>query len=239
MDISDLIRFYKTPLGKIVSEELSTFVKADNKINGHHLYVGFPFSFIQTSPRLEIYLMDRNIGAIRYPSTKCNKVALTDLNTIPLPDESMQQITIVHCLEFAANPKKFMRELWRVLTPEGTLKVIVPNRRSIWSHLDISPFGHGNPYSMSQLSTLAKECQFDIILKQRGLFILPHKSWQPSLITHVQQYLVKNITPKLSGVIIMNLTKRVYCRTLPNERKRLPTSESIIRAKASSFEDRG
>ena len=239
MDISDLIRFYKTPLGQIVRDELASFIQQNNTIKGYHLYIGFPFYCIANDQDTNIYLMDRAIGAIHYPSTQRNKVALFDLNAIPLADTSVHKITLCHSLEFAPNPTRFMRELWRVLSPEGNIRMIVPNRRSIWSHLDTSPFGQGNPYSMGQLSALAKQCQFDIISKQRGLFTLPHQSWQPTFITQTQRSLMKNIAPKLSGVIVMDLIKRVYCRTLPKERKRLTTSESIIRAKVSSFDDRG
>ena len=40
-----------------------------------------------------------------------------------------------------------LREMWRVLAPEGRLLIIVPNRRGVWARFDTTPFGHGRPYS--------------------------------------------------------------------------------------------
>lgn len=240
MDITEIIKFYQSRTGQIVKDELAPLVQQKNTYNGTpHLFIGAPFALIQNEAPENIYLMDRNIGATIFPSQNKNKVALIDLEQIPLDDQSISQITIVHCLEYASSPLKFMRELWRILAPEGTLRIISPNRRSIWSHLDMSPFGHGNPYSMSQLSTLAKESQFDIIKKERGLFTPPYQAWVPQLITQSQGYLIKNFAPKLSGIIVMDLKKRVYCKALPKDRKRLATSEPATRARISSFDERG
>jgi SAM-dependent methyltransferase len=240
MDITEIIKFYQSRTGQIVKDELTTHISQALSQNvTSHLFIGAPFALIKNDAPGNIYFMDRNIGATIFPSKNHNKVALIDLEQIPLDDQSISQITIVHCLEYASSPLKFMRELWRILAPEGTLRIITPNRRSIWSHLDISPFGHGNPYSMSQLSTLAKESQFDIIKKDRSLFTPPYQAWVPQLITQSQSYLIKNFTPKLSGVIVMDLRKRVYCSALPKDRKRLATSEPATRARISSFDERG
>lgn len=237
MDISILIKFYDSPLGCATKNELSQFFSTHD--NAPHLFLGFPFPFLKQDSKNNIYLMDRTIGATIYPHPQCNKVALTDLDLIPFADQSISRITIVHCLEHAPSPEKFLRELWRILAPEGTLKIITPNRRSIWSHLDISPFGHGNPYSMSQLSKLAKDSQFDIITKERGLYTPPYQTWVPQIVIQSQGYLIKNFAPKLSGVIVMDLRKRVYCSALPKDRKRLATSEPATRARISSFDERG
>lgn len=237
MDISDLIRFYNSSLGQTVKTELARFISTPNR--DPHLFIGFPFPLLKQDSKDNIYLMDRTIGATTYPSSRGNKVVLADLEQIPFEDQSIHQITIIHALEYTSAPAKFMRDLWRILAPEGTLRIIAPNRRSIWSHLDISPFGHGNPYSMSQLSTLAKESQFDIIKKDRGLFTPPYQAWVPQLITQSQGYLIKNFAPKFSGIIVMDLKKRVYCKALPKDRKRLTTSEPATRARISSFDERG
>jgi hypothetical protein len=38
--------------------------------------------------------------------------------------------------------------------------LIVPNRRGVWARLDTTPFGHGQPYSSTQLERLLKEALF-------------------------------------------------------------------------------
>ena len=57
-------------------------------------------------------------------------------------------------------PAPLLREMWRVLTPEGRLLLIVPNRRGVWARLDTTPFGHGRPYSRGQLERLLTDALF-------------------------------------------------------------------------------
>jgi hypothetical protein len=45
-----------------------------------------------------------------------------------------------------------LREMWRVLAPEGRVILIVPNRTGVWSRIDTTPFGQGLPFSRSQLA---------------------------------------------------------------------------------------
>ena len=41
--------------------------------------------------------------------------------------------------------------MWRVLAPSGRV-IVVPNRRGPWARADNTPFGHGRPYSRSQIT---------------------------------------------------------------------------------------
>ena len=61
---------------------------------------------------------------------------------------------MVHSLELAEQARPLLREVWRVLKPEGRLLVIEPNRRGPWARFDTTPFGHGHPYSRGQLERL-------------------------------------------------------------------------------------
>ena len=57
-------------------------------------------------------------------------------------------------LETAERVRPLLREMWRVLAPEGRLILVVPNRRGVWARLDKTPFGQGRPYSRRQLEAL-------------------------------------------------------------------------------------
>ena len=48
-------------------------------------------------------------------------------------------------------------EIWRVLSGNGRLLVIAPNRRGIWARFEHTPFGHGRPYTSSQLYRLLRD----------------------------------------------------------------------------------
>lgn len=55
-----------------------------------------------------------------------------DLLELALPKESFDVITIWHVLEHVTEPKEYVREMYRLLKPNGTLLVEVPNLRA-WS----------------------------------------------------------------------------------------------------------
>ena len=50
---------------------------------------------------------------------------------LPLIDEGADRILLVHMLEWSEKPLELLRELWRVLAPNGRLLLIVPNRRGL------------------------------------------------------------------------------------------------------------
>ena len=57
---------------------------------------------------------------------------------------------------FRDDPEGLLREVWRVLAPSGRMMAIMPNRRGVWTRTDNTPFGHGRPYSRSQITQLLR-----------------------------------------------------------------------------------
>ena len=48
-----------------------------------------------------------------------------------------------------------------------------PNRRGLWARVDSTPFGHGTPFSRSQLAKLLKEALFSPEEWQHALYMPP------------------------------------------------------------------
>jgi len=92
---------------------------------------------------------------------------------LPLPDNSVDRLLAVHCLETADRPRSLLREVWRVLSPQGRLLLIVPNRRGVWARLDHTPFGQGRPYSRTQLEQLLSDSMFTPFDWSAALFVPP------------------------------------------------------------------
>ncbi len=86
--------------------------------------------------------------------------SLVDELEMPLPDSAVDRVLLVHALEMAHDPTALLREIWRVLSSGGRLLVVVPNRRGVWARMDTTPFGHGRPYSRSQITQLMRETWF-------------------------------------------------------------------------------
>ena len=74
-------------------------------------------------------LMPASQGALVWPSSGNVLTVMVDEAMLPLPDASVDDLLCVHCLEVAERAGPLLREMWRVLAPEGRLLLIVPNRR--------------------------------------------------------------------------------------------------------------
>ena len=55
----------------------------------------------------------------------------------------------------------------------GRLLAVVPNRRGLWARMDTTPFGHGWPYSRSQITHLLRETWFTPTGWDEALYVPP------------------------------------------------------------------
>jgi hypothetical protein len=96
---------------------------------------------------------------------------------------------------------------------------VVPNRRGVWARLDTTPFGHGRPYSRSQITTLLREAWFTptgwsealhVPPVARGWFLRSAVAWERAGAA---------IAAPFAGVHIVEASKQVY-RAIPARRER-------------------
>ncbi len=61
-----------------------------------------------------------------------------DLNVFPYPfkDESVDHVYLDNTLEHLGDVLRVMEEVYRIVKPGGTVKVIVPYFRSLWAYID-------------------------------------------------------------------------------------------------------
>lgn len=156
LDAANLRDFYRTPLGQVVRRQLAFRIRERwKRLDGLTLMgAGFasPYlgSFRAEALRLGC-LMPARQGAIVWPHVGPGHAVLVEDAHWPLPDNSVDRLLAVHSLEQAERVGPLLREMWRVLAPNGRLMVIAPNRRGVWSRMDATPFGHGLPFSRAQL----------------------------------------------------------------------------------------
>ncbi len=105
-------------------------------------------------------LMPAEQGAVAWPRAGRNKVALADDTNLPFDDGSIDRVIVVHGLETSEVWRSLLRQIWRVLKPDGRLIVVTPNRGGLWSAFGDTPFGLGHPYSRGQMERLLGEALF-------------------------------------------------------------------------------
>ena len=63
--------------------------------------------------------MPADQGVIPWPEQGQGLSVLVDETELPLYDERADRILLVHMLEWSENTRALLRELWRVLAPDG------------------------------------------------------------------------------------------------------------------------
>ncbi len=149
-------------------------------------------------------------GAVAWPSIEKTATALVFDEELPLPDSSIDRVLMVHALEYAENPTETLKEMWRVLAPNGRLVIVVPNRRGLWARFEHTPFGSGRPYSRTQLTTLLREANFTVSMVSDALHFPPAtRRWmmRPCL---ALEGMGRRLWPVFSGVLVVEAQKRLY-----------------------------
>ncbi|NEX00150.1 methyltransferase type 11, partial [Rhodopseudomonas sp. BR0G17] len=129
-------------------------------------------------------------------------------------------------LEMSDDPERLLREVWRVLAPAGRLLAVVPNRRGVWARLDNTPFGHGRPYSRSQIADLLRRTWFTPTAWSEALFVPPlSQSWLLRSASAWERIGGATSLP-LAGVHVVEATKQVV-RAQPVKRERIRLIPSL------------
>jgi ubiquinone/menaquinone biosynthesis C-methylase UbiE len=149
-------------------------------------------------------------GVLHWPREGRGLTALTEEAELPFPDLSIDRLLLIHAVEFTEQVRPLMREAWRVLSGGGRLLVVVPNRRGIWARFERTPFGHGLPYSPSQLSRLLRENLFTPVQSQPGLFVPPVSTRMILSSAGAFEGIGQRWFAHFSGVQLTEATKQIY-----------------------------
>jgi SAM-dependent methyltransferase len=157
LDVVDLREFYGRPLGSAVRRLLTRRIRARwRNVQGAQLMgLGFAVPYIgmfRGEAASLGALMPATQGAVVWPAGDSVQTVLVEEAMLPLADASLDRLLAVHCLEATERSGPLLREIWRVLKPEGRLLLVVPNRRGVWTRLDITPFGMAAPIAAANSS---------------------------------------------------------------------------------------
>lgn len=214
-DIIELRSYYDTTLGHLTERAIRMALASMwEPVAGERLVgLGYSLPYLErfsADAERSFAFMPAGQGAIAWPSAERSATALVFDEELPLPDSSIDRILMIHALEYAENAAETLKEMWRVLAPNGRLVVVVPNRRGVWARLDHTPFGSGRPYSRTQMSALLREANFTVTRLNNSLHFPPvSRRWmlRPCL---AMERIGRRLWPLFAGVLVVEAQKRLY-----------------------------
>ena len=233
MDVVDLRNFYAHPLGTMARRAIGRGIRrlwpgsAGLRLLGIGYATPYLGLFREDAERC-LAFMPAAQGVVKWPSARPTLVALVDDWELPLPDAAVDRILLVHALEASHDAAALLREAWRVLAPGGRILAVVPNRRGLWARMDTTPFGHGRPYSRSQLMHLLREAWFTPTAWGEALYVPPIERRWFLRSAYVWERTAAAISAPFAGVHLVEATKQVY-RVIPaRQRHLMPALQPVL-----------
>jgi len=214
LDAAELADFYEAPLGLLTRRIIARQLRAiwPSARGARLLGYGFAVPYLrlfQAEAERVVALMPAQQGVVVWPPTNPLTV-LGDESTLPFPDAFFDRILVVHGLEGADAARPLLRQLWRILAPEGRLLLVAPNRTSLWAQLERSPFGVGRPFSRGELDRLLRGALFEPIAWDRALYIPPLRGRRLVRTGLGWDSLLKKLMPGIAGVHLVEACKTLY-----------------------------
>jgi SAM-dependent methyltransferase len=212
-DILELREFYATPLGAVARAMVTRkLIEAWGDTSTLDvLGLGYPTPYLErfrARARRTVAAMPAAQGVEVWPAAGRSLACLADECALPFPHALFDRILVIHALEEADDPLAVLREVWRVLAPSGRVIVVVANRRGVWSNAESTPFGHGRPFTRTQLESLLREAELEPTAWSRALFGPPVQwtaRWADGL-----EAVGARLWPGLSGLIMLEAVKQTF-----------------------------
>ena len=241
-DVSELRQFYESPLGMIAARLIRRQVRAfwPDLAGCRVLALGYGTPLLK--PMLDeaervIAVMPDRQGVVRWPPGEPGRVALGEETALPLPDNAFDRILLVHAVETSERVRPLLREVWRVVTDGGRVIVIVPNRRGVWARLEWTPFGHGHPYSQSQLAFLLRDNMFVPVRTGFALYMPPSRRRFVRRLALAWERFGARWTPPFGGLALCEAEKQVY-GAIPLTQARRTAAPARLRGAGASLRHR-
>lgn len=216
----DLKEYYATPQGRGVAQLLlqrfASWWDASRLRGETVIGAGYALPYLDElqGPGGVFAVVAGSMGGVSWTgpggASNLQRMVLAERGVWPLAQASVDYALVIHELEYAEDPAVVMDEAWRVLKPEGRLMLVVPNRTGLWARAEKTPFGHGRPFTSTQLHDLLRDRNFTLERMTGALLAPPFRN--VTLTEKVSPFIeaMAPLCTPLCGVIVAEATKRLY-----------------------------
>jgi len=214
-DVVDLREFYQTSLGQVAIRQLRRRIRelwpdlSGQSVLGIGYATPYLRPFLDEAERV-VALMPAAQGVVFWPPDGRGLVTLSDEANLPFADVSFDRVLIMHSLEATEHSRQMLREVWRVLAGGGRLLAVAANRTGLWARTERTPFGHGSPYSTSQLNLMLRDNLFVPERSAKALYIPPVRSRFLLSTAPAWEKFGERWFSTFAGVTMVEATKQIY-----------------------------
>ncbi len=215
-DSVSLERFYSSPLGETAGRILAGRVV---DLWGHCdglsvLGLGYPVPLLEPfvdGARRAVAAIPDGYGFLLWPGAGRGvaSVIVPEMR-LPFPDQMFDRALLLHEIEEVSDPRLLVRELWRVMAPEGRIVVAAANRRGLWARAERTPFGHGRPWTRRQLVRFLGDGAFQVTASTHALHMPPVDSRLVSSAAEGWERAGHWVARGLGGVVLVEAVKRLH-----------------------------
>ena len=225
LDARELAEFYETPMGQVARRMILRRVRMlwPSVLGQRLLGYGFATPYLkpfQSETERVVAAMPAQQGIVVWPEGK-RLAVLCEEDALPFPDAMFDRILVVHGLEGADALRPLMRQLWRVLAPEGRILVVAPNRTSLWAQIERSPFAHGRPFHRGELDRILRGAMFEPVRWDCTLHHPPLNGRRLIRTGATWENVGRRVWPALGGVHLVEATKSLYA-PVPITKRKVP-----------------
>ncbi|PZQ60336.1 MAG: methyltransferase type 11 [Phenylobacterium zucineum] len=230
-DVLELRQFYASDLGRAARAMVERKLReAWGDTHGQDvLALGYATPFVgrlQDRARRVVAGMPAQQGVEVWPNEAGNLAALTPEDSLPFQNALFDRVLVVHGLEESSDPVGYLREVWRVLSPSGKAIITVASRDGMWAGSESTPFGHGRPYSRSQLAELLREADLEPSGWTRALYV-PPVGWMAGWAEGFEQA-GSRLWPRFAGLLLMEAVKQTFAVKPQGQRARIRSVRPVL-----------
>lgn len=212
-DVKELSAFYAAPMGRaarrLIQRKLTEAWDSVRELDVLGLGYATPYlAPFRASARRTVAAMPHAQGVEPWPAGEADLACLGEELRLPFPNALFDRVLVIHGLEEADDPAAYLAEVRRVMAPSGRAIVAVANRRGLWAGSESTPFGHGRPFTRTQLETVVREAGLEPTAWSRALYAPPLPALAPWA-EGLEQAGSRLWTP-LSGVILLEAVKQTF-----------------------------
>ncbi len=221
-DVVDLREFYESDLGQLAQRLVRDGVRklwpniASETLLGMGYATPYLRPFLGEAARV-LAFMPAQQGITWWPRDGLNLTSLTEETCLPLPDHSVDRILMMHSAENTEHIGDVLQEMSRVLSVNGRMIVMVPNRSGWWARDTRTPFGFGFSFSLPHIRRILTHHGFQVERHVRAMYTPPFASrWAKHYVNWIEKQ-GDAFLPSLAGVLLIEVSKQVYARPITKQ----------------------